>query len=82
MWIIDHFETFWEHRKAIWCIETQLAEKLLQIWTWKFSKISSEEMFHFFQIYFFYIFIIIIIVIIIIVIIIVIIIIFFLFFFF
>ena len=68
MWIIDHFETFWEHREAIWCIETQLAEKLLQIWTWKFSKISLEEMFHFYLIYFFHIFIIIIIIIVIIII--------------
>ena len=72
MWIIDHFETFWEHRKAIWCIETQLAEKLLQIWTWKFSKISSKEIFRFFKINFFHIFIIIIIIFIIIVIIIII----------
>ena len=54
MWIVDHFETFWEQRKAIWCIETQLAERLLQIRTWKFSKISSGQMFYFFKIFFLY----------------------------
>ena len=53
MWIVDHFETFWEQRKAIWCIETQLAERLLQIRIWKSSKISSGQMFYFFKIFFF-----------------------------
>ena len=66
MLIVDHFETFWEQRKAIWCIKTQLAERLLQIRTWKFRKISSGQMFHFFKNFFVYILIIIIFIIIII----------------
>ena len=52
MWIIDHFETFWEHRKAIWCIETQLAEKF-KFGHENLAKSHQKKCFTFFKFIFF-----------------------------